>query len=175
MQFVQLVLRFLQFLLTLLITALIGNVITDAFAGNPSSVNYAMFVAVFSWIVLIYGFATAVFESQVMPIVLPVLDGLATLFTFIAGVVLAAKLRIHSCGNASYVKSNSLTDGSHDPSKRCHELQASTAFFWFLFVTYAASMAMTGLSYRSSGMSSHGGIRKGGPSMSQVQTTGLGV
>ena len=185
MSFVQIILRALQFLWTLLITALIGNVIADAFAGNPSSVNYAIFVAVFSWLVLFYGFAAAFVESLAIPIALFVLDGLAALLTFIAGVVLAAKLGVHSCGNQvrrqqelilndidmtlqGYVKSNSLTNGSLDMSKRCHELQASTAFFWFLFVTYVASFVMAGLESRSSGMSSRGGIRKGGPSMSQV-------
>jgi hypothetical protein len=95
----QVVLRALQFLWTILITALIGNVIAEAFAGNPASINYAIFVAVFSWVVLIYGFAAAFVESLAVPVALIVLDGLATIFTFIAGVVLAAKLHVHSCGN----------------------------------------------------------------------------
>jgi hypothetical protein len=95
----QVFLRGSQFLWTLLITALIGNVIAEAFAGNPSSINYAIFVAVFSWLVLLYGFAAAFVESLAIPIVLGAMDLLATLFTFIAGVVLAAKLHVHSCGN----------------------------------------------------------------------------
>jgi len=164
----QIGLRSFQFLWTLLITALIGNVIEEAFAGNPSSINYAMFVAVFSWVVLLFGFAAAFVEALALPLVLLVLDGLATLLTFVAGVVLAAKLGVHSCGNIHYVASNSLTNGSHSPTKRCHELQASTAFFWFLFVSYAASLVLVGLSARGSGISSRGGIRRGGPSMSQV-------
>jgi hypothetical protein len=93
----QLGLRASQFLWTLLITALVGNVIATAFAGNPSSINYAIFVAVFSWIVLLIGLAAAWMElSDIIPIVL---DALATIFTFVAGVVLAAKLGVHSCGN----------------------------------------------------------------------------
>jgi len=99
MEFLQVILRALQFLWTLLITALIGNVIDDAFSGNASSINFAMFVAVFSWLVVIYGFLAAFMESFNIPIVLLVADGLAALFTFIAGVVLAAKLGAHSCGN----------------------------------------------------------------------------
>jgi hypothetical protein len=93
----QLGLRASQFLWTLLITALVGNVIATAFAGNPSSINYAIFVAVFSWIVLLFGLAAAWMEQS--NIILIVLDALATIFTFIAGVVLAAKLGVHSCGN----------------------------------------------------------------------------
>jgi len=166
----QAVLRGSQFLWTLLITALIGNVIASAFAGNPSSINYAIFVAVFSWLVLFHGFAAAFVEGLAIPIVMIVLDGLATLLTFIAGVVLAAKLRVHSCGNHAYVISNSLTNGSHDPTKRCHELQASTAFFWFLFASYVGSLIMDVLGGGSSmsSMRGRGGVRRGGPSMSQV-------
>jgi hypothetical protein len=95
----QLFLRGSQFLWTLLITALIGNVIAEAFAGNPSSINYAMFAAAFSWVVLLYGLAAAFVEGLAITIVLAVMDVLAVLFTFIAGVVLAAKLHVHSCNN----------------------------------------------------------------------------
>ena len=93
----QLGLRASQFFWTLLITALVGNVIATAFATN-SSVNYAMFVAAFSWIVLLLGFAAAWMEQ--LNIILIPLDALATIFTFVAGVVLAAKLHVHSCGNS---------------------------------------------------------------------------
>jgi hypothetical protein len=93
----QLGLRVSQFLWTLLITALVGNAIATAFSGNPSSVNYAIFVAVFSWLVLLFGFVAAWMEMS--NIILIALDTLATLFTFIAGVVLAAKLGVHSCSN----------------------------------------------------------------------------
>jgi len=162
-------LRGVQLLWTVLITALIGNVIAEAFAGNPSSINYAIFVAVFSWVVLLVWLLGMFVEIFAIPMVSIALDGIAALLTLIAGIVLAAKLHVHSCSNRSYILSNSLTNGSHNPKKRCHELQASTAFFWFLFLTYAASLALTALSSRSGGMtSSRGGIRKGGPSMSHV-------
>lgn len=100
MEFIQVVLRALQFLWTLLITALIGNVIQDAFNGNPASINYAMFVAVFSWLVLIYGVVAAVMEGVNIPVLLMAGDALAALFTFIAGITLAAELNVHSCSNA---------------------------------------------------------------------------
>lgn len=93
------ILRGLEFLWTLLITALIGNVIDDAFSGNASSINYAMFVAVFSWIVLLFGLGAFFVNALNIPIVLVALDALAALFTFIAAVVLSAKLGVHSCHN----------------------------------------------------------------------------
>lgn len=167
MELPQLVLRGLQFLFTLLITALVGNVIAEAFAGNASAINYAIFVAVFSWIVLLLGAAAAFVGALAIPVVMIALDAVAALLTFIAGVVLAAKLGVHSCSNPGYTSTNHLTNGSNDPAKRCRELQASTAFFWFLFATYAAS---TALQVKSGGTSSirGGGIRRGGQSMSQV-------
>jgi hypothetical protein len=169
MQSLQIIFRSLQFLWTLLTTALIGNVIASAFAGNPSSINYAIFVSVFSWIVLLYGLVAAFAEGLAVPVVLWAMDGLAAILTFIAGVVLAAKLGVHSCGNKGYLESNSLTNGSGDMSKRCHELQASTAFYWFLFAAYLGSLIATFMNRDSSGsFSRHGGVRKGGPSMSQV-------
>jgi Membrane-associating domain len=97
-KFAQLGLRASQFLWTFLITALVGNVIAEAFSGNPSSVNYAIFVAVFSWIVLLIGIVAAWTDQS--NFILVALDALAVVFTFIAGVVLAAKLGVHSCSNS---------------------------------------------------------------------------
>jgi hypothetical protein len=89
----------LAFLWTLLITALLGNIIYDASGGTPSQINYCMFVAVLSWIVLIIGFIGSFIES-IPVIALLVADVLAIFFTFVAAVLLSAKLGVHSCGNA---------------------------------------------------------------------------
>jgi len=166
MQIGQLICRVLQFLFTLLTTALIGNAIHDAFSGNPSGVNFAIFVDVFCWLVLLVGFAAVFLESLAIPVLFFAMDGLAALFSFIAAVVLSAKLGVHSCGNKGYLISNNYTNGAHNMSKRCHELQAATAFFWFLFAAFLASVAMTFMN-RGSSPSMRGGIRRG-PSMSQV-------
>lgn len=86
----------LAFLWTLLITALIGNVIHEANGGNPSQINYCMFVAVLSWIVLAIGFVGSFIET-LPPLVLLAADAVAVFFTFIAAVLLSAKLGVHSC------------------------------------------------------------------------------
>jgi len=162
----QLGLRVSQFFWTLLITALVGNAIATAFSGNPSAVNYAIFVAVFSWLVLLFGFVAAWME--ISNIILIAADTLAALFTVIAGIVLAAKLGVHSCANQAYIRSNSLTNGSPDMGKRCHELQASCAFFWFLFASFVGSVVLGFLSGGSSMSMRRPGIGRKGPSMSQV-------
>jgi hypothetical protein len=102
MEFIINILRIVQLLWTLLITALIGNVIAsnvNAASSAESAINFAMFVAVLSWIASIYGLAASFVTSIAFPIVLLALDGLATLFTFIAAVVLAAKLTAVNCAN----------------------------------------------------------------------------
>ncbi len=68
-----------------------------------------------------------------------------------------------------YITSNGITNGSDNPGKRCHEAQAVTAFLWFGFAAFAASLVFSALSARGGTTSIRGGIRRGGgPSMSQV-------
>lgn len=75
--------------------------IHDATNGNPSIVNYVMFVAVFSMLSLIYLIASTVSDSAViMPILPMVIDGLNVLFFVIGGIALAAYLGAHSCSNS---------------------------------------------------------------------------
>lgn len=95
---IQMAVRGSQFFWTMLVTALVADVIAHGVGGNPSAINYAIFVAVWCWIAVIYGLVAA-FTSMSHAIGLLVLDGMAVLWTFIAGVVLAAKLGVHSCGN----------------------------------------------------------------------------
>ena len=59
-----------------------------------------MFVAAFCWIVWLFGIAAIFVEGLAIPAVLFVMDILAAIFTFVAGVVLAKKLEgAHSCNN----------------------------------------------------------------------------
>jgi hypothetical protein len=81
MQIVPLALRAVQFLLTLIVTALIGNVIHDAVAGNPASINFAMFVAILCWFAVLAGLAAA-FMDAIPVIVALALDGIAFLYVY---------------------------------------------------------------------------------------------
>ena len=87
--------------MTLLIMSLIGNIIADAFGGNPSVINYSMFVAVFSMLSLFYLFAIAFKEDfAIHPALAMVLDVLNTIFFFCGAVALSADLGAHSCSNS---------------------------------------------------------------------------
>jgi hypothetical protein len=66
------------------------------------------------------------------------------------------------------VRNNIVTNGSPNMSKRCREAQASCAFLWFGFAAFAVSTVLSGLQHRGSANMRSGGIRRGGPSMSQV-------
>ncbi len=141
--------RLLQLFWALLLTALVGNVIAsniNAAGSAEAAVNFAMFAVVLAWLAAIYGLAAHKVESLSMPIVLLALDGAATLFTAIAGIVLAAKLRATSCGGDLDPKSlgdDWIGFGSADDQKRCRELQASTTFMWFLFACFGVSLFFT--------------------------------
>ena len=74
--------------------------IHDAKAGNPSIVNYVMFAAVFAALSLIYLIAATISNSfAINPLFMVIADALNVLFFLIGGIALAAKLRVHSCGN----------------------------------------------------------------------------
>ena len=95
----QAILRFIQFIWIILITSLIGNVLAGK-TGTNSTVNYAMYVAAYTWIAWFVGIAAIFVEGLAIPAVVFVLDLLAAIFTFVAGVVLAKKLEgAHSCNN----------------------------------------------------------------------------
>lgn len=80
--------------------AIVGNMIASAFAGNPSIINYDMFVAAFGMLSLFYLIAAALNDSFTgHPIIPLALDILNVLFLFCAAVAMAAKLGAHSCSN----------------------------------------------------------------------------
>ncbi|KAL9114729.1 MAG: hypothetical protein Q9227_001408 [Pyrenula ochraceoflavens] len=140
--------------------------IASASGGNPASINYDMFTVVFGMLSLIYLTAVAFNDSFAGHPGIPfLLDALNALFYFCAAVDMAAQLGVHSCSNSGYVKSNHITDGS---SKRCREAQASTAFLWFATVTWLVTLFFSVLGMRGGGVNLRGGIRRGGPAMSQV-------
>ncbi|KAJ5989038.1 hypothetical protein N7481_004248 [Penicillium waksmanii] len=167
---VQLGLRAWEFLWTLLVMALIGNMISEAFSGNPSSINYTMFLSAFSMLSLFYLIpATYNPDWAIHPIIVIVVDALNCIFFFCAAIALAAKLESHSCSNKSYVLNNEITNGSSNPTKRCREAQASTAFLWFGWAGYMASVIISVFLARSATVNLRGrsGSRRR-PNMAQV-------
>ncbi|KAJ4295190.1 hypothetical protein N0V90_007200 [Kalmusia sp. IMI 367209] len=140
--------------------ALVGNMIATAFKGNSAMVNYDMFVATFGLLSLLYLLPTTLLDSYSFPMANVVLDTLNVLFWFCAAVATAAYL-------GHYTTTNHITNGSPDTEKRCREAQASTAFFWFGWAAWVASLAFSVMGGSASGVNMRGGIRRG-PAMSQV-------
>lgn len=98
-QIAQLGLRGVQFIFSLLTLSLVGNVIAEAFAGNSSRINYAMFVSVIDMVMVLWGTAAAFSENIGFGIILKIADVVVGILTLICGIVLAAGLHVHSCGN----------------------------------------------------------------------------
>jgi len=159
--------RGLEFFWALLIMALVGNMIATSRAGDPSIVNYTMFVAVFSMLSLFYLVPAAIKDGLGVPVAMIALDVLNAIFYFCGAVALAAYLGVHSCSNGDYTRSNFVTNGSPNTEKRCREAQASTAFLWFGFACFVATAFFSWQQSRGS-MNMRPGIRRGAPSMSQV-------
>ncbi|KAJ4413391.1 hypothetical protein N0V85_003586 [Neurospora sp. IMI 360204] len=168
MEPIHLILRALQLLFLIILTGLIGNVIALDVAASSTAraaINFSMFVIVLSWLAALFGLAAALFQRIAIPLVMLALDAAATLFTVIAGIVLAAKLGAVNCGDTAkgHHGRGWIAYGSGDDSKRCREIQAGTAFMWFLFAAFAAALTMAVMSWRRTG----GSVRSG-PMMSQV-------
>jgi len=80
--------------------AIVGNMIAEASGGNPSIVNYAMFVAVFAMLSLFWLFPATFVESLAFhPLLMVAVDLLNTLFWFCGAIAFAAYLGAHSCDN----------------------------------------------------------------------------
>lgn len=160
-------LRGWQLICTIIILGLVGNMIATSYAGNSAMVNYDIFVAVFGMLSLLYLFPVAVLDSYNIPMVAIALDALNVIFWFCAAVATAAYLGVHSCNNRAYTTTNHITNGSRNTERRCREAQASTAFFFFGFFAWLASLVISVMSGRGN-VNMRGGLRRGGPSMSQV-------
>ncbi|TQW00678.1 hypothetical protein V2A60_001734 [Cordyceps javanica] len=165
--FLNLILRGVAFLFTIIITGLIGNVIAQdnhASTSARAAVNFTMFVTALSWVVCLYGMVAGVISSLSMPIILIVLDGLGVLFTFISAIVLAARIGNTNCSNTVDRSANWIAYGSGNPEHRCRELQASDAFMWFLWATLCGALFFSFTEMRSP----TGSTRSSRPAMSQV-------
>ena len=80
--------------------ALTGNMIATASGGNPSIVNYIIFVSVFGMLSLFYLIVATIKEDfAIAPVFMVVADALNVLFFLVGGIALAAYLGVHSCAN----------------------------------------------------------------------------
>ncbi|KAK4164836.1 marvel domain-containing protein [Cladorrhinum sp. PSN259] len=163
------ILRVLELLFLIILTGLIGNVIAtniSAAASATAAINFTMFVIVLSWLAAIYGIVMlyVVRLGSGIPLLVNLgLDAASTLFTFVAAVVLAAKLKVVNCNNTAGRSPTWIAYGSADNEKRCREVQASTAFMWFLFATFTVGLVMSLLGFKRGS----GSVRTG-PTMSQI-------
>lgn len=159
--------RILQAIFALIITGLVGSMISTSgwnaipsTGGNAAPVNYAIFLGI--WTLLLTPFfvwacvrmcpqprreTPAEQDSREQRTLLflrisLILDVLSVIFVFSGAVAMSAALGVHSCNNEAYSSTNGITNSSLDTKVRCREAQASTAFLWFLFFAFAASLAL---------------------------------
>ncbi|KAF2116176.1 marvel domain-containing protein [Lophiotrema nucula] len=159
-------LRSWQLICSILIVGLIGNAIASAYAGNPAMVNYDMFVGVFGLLSLLYLLPVTLLEGYNFPMLSIGLDALNVLFWFCAAVATPAYTGVHSCSNRNYTAHNHIMNGAFNREKRCREIQASTAFLWFGWAAWVATLVFSAMG-GTGGVNMRGGIRRG-PAMSQV-------
>ena len=162
-----------------------GNNIARATNGTHSIINYTLFVGVWWLFTLLYFLPTAFIDKFAIPIVDMVLDGLSVLFSFCAAVALPAYLGAHSCSNRvryicnwlialdltdfqNYTLHNGVTNSSPSLEQNCRQAQTATAFLWFGWAAFVATLVVSAMAGKGSGANLRGGIRRGGPSMSQV-------
>jgi len=161
-------LRGFQLLCAVFVTAFMGNNVARATHGTTSIVNYSLFVGAWWLFTLLYFLPTSFIEKFSIPVVDIAMDSLSVLFGFCAAVALPAYLGVHSCSNHAYTTSNKVTNSSPNTTQNCRQAQATTAFLWFGWAAFVATLIFSFMSGRGSGVNMRGGIRRGGPSMSQV-------
>ncbi|PGH08771.1 hypothetical protein AJ79_05870 [Helicocarpus griseus UAMH5409] len=168
---VNIALRILQTIFAVIIMALIGNMINEAYNESSSTVNYVLFVPAFTLLTMFYLLTATINDSFIVhPAVMFLVDLLNLIFVFCGAVALPSKLRVHDCSNEEYTSTNTITRDGSDLEQRCREAQASTAFLWFLWAAFLASTIISGLAMRGSMVDMRGPRpgRRGHPSMSQV-------
>jgi len=93
-------LRGFQLLCTVILMALVGNMVASTPGPDPAMVNFDLFVAAFALLSLFYLFAATWNESfEVHPAIMLFLDAANVLWWFIGAVATAAILKAHSCSD----------------------------------------------------------------------------
>lgn len=170
MGMIKLALRLATLVWAILLTAILGNVIAsnvNAAGSATVAINFAMFVVVLAWLASIIGILAFFTDVLAKPVVQVPFDGLTALFSFIAAIMLAAKLRAVDCGNINDkgLPSDWIAWGSKDDEKRCREIQAGTVFMWFVFICICGSTFFT---VKDARREFRGSLPSSRPSMSQL-------
>ncbi|CAK7230554.1 hypothetical protein SBRCBS47491_007623 [Sporothrix bragantina] len=166
------IVRCVQLIFIVICVALIGNVINNNINGHMSAINYALFACIIAWVACLWGMISSfvgMLAEGIFAYGLLAFDVLSTIFVFVAAIVIPAKLHAVNCGGDLSVERRGvgwIGFGSEDTEQRCRELQASSAFLWFLFATLVASLVLTLVNFRRGGGSSGG---SSAPHMSQVR------
>ncbi|KAF4591822.1 non-classical secretion pathway, nce2 component [Ophiocordyceps camponoti-floridani] len=163
----QLISRISALIWVLLATAVIGNVLHNNINGYMAPINFAMFCAALAWFPALYGFFASFIPAMVCPVFMIPLDALAVFFTFVGAVVLSGSLGAPNCGDLHFARHGRhwIGWGAKNDVKRCREIQASTSFLWFLWVSLSFGLIF---SIRSAGSLSFRRRYYPRPNMSQV-------
>ncbi|EMD93246.1 hypothetical protein COCC4DRAFT_49191 [Bipolaris maydis ATCC 48331] len=159
-------LRVWQLICAIIVTALMGNNIARATAGTHSIINYSLFVGVWWLLTLLYFLPASFIERFSIPVVDIALDALSVIFGFCAAVALPSYIGAHSCSNSAYTHSNKVLNSSPNTEQNCRQAQATTAFLWFGWAAFVATLAVSLMNGRGSGANLRSTRR--GPAMSQV-------
>jgi len=80
--------------------ALAGNMISDAYSGNPSIINYMIFLTSFSFLSLFYLIPATIKESfSFHPLLMVLVDAINMILWLCGAIALPAFLHVHSCNN----------------------------------------------------------------------------
>jgi hypothetical protein len=143
------IVRGTQVVFAVIIVGLVGDIFANSYwnqiprgEGNPSQINYSMFIGVWTLISACYFFPSILWPpvlKQPFLYITAGLDGLNTIFYMGGAIALAAGMNIHSCSNTTYIRGNKITKGAPDKVNRCREAQALTAFLWFNFLVFVVT------------------------------------
>ena len=143
------IVRGTQALFAVVVVSLVGDIFANSYwnqiprgEGNPSQINYPMFVGVWTLVCACYFFPTILRPPALnRPFLYATacLDAMNTLFYVGGAIALTVAMNIHSCSNTAYTRGNKITKGAPNKTHRCREAQALTAFLWFNFLVFAVT------------------------------------
>lgn len=80
--------------------SLAGNMISDSYAGNPSIVNYLIFLTAFAFLCLFYLIPATINENwSFHPLLMVIVDALNMILWLCGAIALPSYLHAHSCSN----------------------------------------------------------------------------